>query len=44
MPYLSREQIEGIAARVVDAYWKLTSQSSTEKRICRKSSRKSSWA
>ena len=34
MPYLSREKIEGIAARVVDAYWKLTSQSSTEKRIC----------
>ena len=34
MPYLSREQIEGIAARVVDAYWRLTSQSSTNKRIC----------
>lgn len=34
MPYLSREKIEGIAARIVDTYWKLTSQSSTEKRIC----------
>lgn len=34
MPYLSREKIEEIAARVVDAYWKLTSQTGTDKRIC----------
>ena len=34
MPYLSREKIEGIAARVVDAYWRLNSQAGAEKRIC----------
>lgn len=33
MPYLSREKIERIAARVVDAYWRLESQADTEKRI-----------
>ena len=34
MPYLSREKIEGIAARVVDAYRRLNSQAGAEKRIC----------
>ena len=34
MPYLSREKVEGIAARIVNAYWTLTSQAGAEKRNC----------